>query len=275
MRSRTRPLQYLALAAYMVFLAFPLLWMLSESFKSPRELSSIQANLLPRHPTWRNFSDAFHQQDLVHAAWNSLQVSVAASIITVLVALPAAYGLARYRTVLRKMVLVWILVSQVFPVILIVIPLFLILKSVNLTDSLIGLIITYVVWTLPFALWMLQGFVRAIPRDLEEAAAIDGASKLRMLRSVVLPLLAPGLVVTATFAFISAWNEFFFALVLLQSPGKSTLSLTLARFVGSEGQVALGPLAAGALLATVPGLVIFGILQRKLTSGLLTGAVKG
>lgn len=275
MRKTTRPLQYLALAAYMVFLAFPLLWMASESFKSPRELSSTEASLIPSHPTLRNFSDAFHQQDLVHAAWNSLQVSVAASIITVLVALPAAYGLARYRTVLRKLVLVWILVSQVFPVILIVIPLFLILKSLNLTDSLIGLIITYVVWTLPFALWMLQGFVRAIPRDLEEAAAIDGASKFRMLRSVVLPLLAPGLVVTATFAFISAWNEFFFALVLLQSPDKSTLSLTLARFVGSEGLVALGLLAAGALLATLPGLVIFGILQRKLTSGLLTGAVKG
>jgi multiple sugar transport system permease protein len=128
---------------------------------------------------------------------------------------------------------------------------------------------------LPFALWMLQGFVAAIPRDLEEAAAVDGAGRLRILVSVVFPLLRPGLVATALFAFISSWNEFLFALVLIQDPDKVTLSLTLSRFVGAEGQVQLGALAAGSLLATVPSLVFFLLIQRRLTSGLLTGAVKG
>jgi multiple sugar transport system permease protein len=169
----------------------------------------------------------------------------------------------------------YILVSQVFPVILIIIPLFLILRTINLNDSLLGLTLVYVTFCLPFALWMLQGFVAAVPVSLEEAAAMDGASRFTMLRTVVFPLLVPGVVATAMFTFVSAWNEFFFALVLLQSPENFTLSRSLALFVGAEGQVRLGPLAAGAVLASIPSLVFFAILQRRLTGGLLSGAVKG
>jgi multiple sugar transport system permease protein len=270
-----RTFQYFALACYVVFLGFPLVWMLSAAFKQPRELASVHQSLIPRHPTLKNFSDAFDQQNLVHSAWNSAQVSVLSALLTTVVALPAAYALVRYRTVLRQITLVWVLVSQVFPLILIVVPLFLILRQAGLANSLPGLVITYVVWTLPFSLWMLQGYVRAIPKELEEASSVDGAGRFQTLIRVVLPLLTPGIVVTLLFSFISAWNEFFFALVLLQSPDLSTLPLTLARFVGSEGKVALGPLAAGAFLATLPGLFVFGLLQRRLTSGLLAGAVKG
>jgi len=122
---------------------------------------------------------------------------------------------------------------------------------------------------------MLQGFVRNIPRELEEAAAVDGATRLEVLRRVVFPLLAPGVVATALFAFISAWNEFFFALVLLKSPELATLPVTLARFVGIEGIARLGPLAAGSLLATIPSLLFFAFMQRRLASGSLAGAVKG
>jgi multiple sugar transport system permease protein len=270
-----RALQYLALAAYVVFLGFPLLWMLSTAFKSPPELVSLHPTLIPRKPTLANFGEAFRQQDLVQAAWNSVRVSAAASVLTTVVAVPAAYGLARYRTALRRGALAWILVSQVFPVILVVVPLFLILQQLGAGNSLSGLTLAYIVWLLPFALWMLQSHVRSIPVELEQAAAVDGAGKLRTLVSVVLPLLGPGVAITVMFTFISAWNEFFFALVLLQSPQLATLPLTLARFVGSEGIVALGPLAAGALLATLPGLLVFALLQRRISSGLLSGAVKG
>jgi multiple sugar transport system permease protein len=128
---------------------------------------------------------------------------------------------------------------------------------------------------LPFALWMLQGYVAAIPVELEEAGAMDGASRLTVLRTIVFPLLAPGVVATAMFSFVSSWNEFFFALVLLQSPENYTLPITLNMFVGGEGKVALGPLAAGAVLAAIPSIVFFSILRRKLTSGLMAGAVKG
>jgi multiple sugar transport system permease protein len=270
-----RALQYLALAGYVVFLGFPLLWLLSTAFKSAPELVSLHPTLIPRKPTLSNFGAAFREQDLVGAAWNSLRVSVASSVLTTVVAVPAAYALARYRTVLRRVSLTWILVSQVFPVILVVVPLFLILQQLGVGNSLTGLTLAYIVWLLPFALWMLQSYVRAIPVELEQAAAVDGAGKLRTLVTVVLPLLAPGIAITVMFTFISAWNEFFFALVLLQSPQLATLPLTLARFVGSEGIVALGPLAAGALLATLPGLLVFALLQRRISSGLLSGAVKG
>lgn len=267
--------QYVALLVYMVFLAFPLVWLLSTAFKSTQEIALGATSLIPHHPTLGNFPAAIRKADLVHAGLNSLQVSVATTVLTVVVALPAAYALARIRTVLRPVTLGWILVSQVFPTILVIIPLFLILKQLHLVDHLVGLTVVYVVFTLPFCLWMLIGFVSAVPRDLEEAAAIDGAGRLRILVSIVFPLLRPGIVATALFAFISSWNEFLFALVLIQTPSRVTLPLTLSRFVGAEGQVQLGALAAASLLATIPSLLFFALIQRRLTSGLLSGAVKG
>lgn len=267
--------QYLALAAYVTFLGFPLLWMLTTAFKTPRELASPDATLLPQQLDFGNFATALRRADLVNAAWNTFQVSVTTMLLTVLVTLPAAYALARFRTRLRGVAIGWILVSQVFPVILIVIPLFLILRQIGLNNTLPGLVVVYLVWTMPFSLWLLQGYVASIPPELEEAGAVDGAGRIRVLRSIVLPLLLPGIVATAVFTFISAWNEFFFALVMLQDQNLSTLSLTLARFVGTEGLVQLGALAAGSLLATIPSLVFFALIQRRLTSGLLSGAVKG
>jgi multiple sugar transport system permease protein len=278
---RTRSLQYGALVFYMLFLAFPLLWLLSVSFKGPRELVELHPHLIPSQWTFENYGQALHGEigiggvTLLHAAWNSTKVATFTALLTTLIGLPAAYVLARQRGLISKLGLGWILLSQMFPLILIIIPIFLLLRSFHLTDSLVGLVFVYVVWTLPFILWMLQSYVRGIPRDLEEAAMVDGASRFTVLRTVIAPLLGPGVVVTALFAFITAWNEFFLALVLLQTPGLTTLPLLLARFVGVEGIVRLGPLAASALLATLPSLLLFTIIQRWLTRGLMSGAVKG
>ena len=276
---RTRPaarvLQHVAVVCYLVFLAFPLLWLISSSLKSPREFASITPSLLPEHLDFSNYTDALNEQGLIRGLGNSLQISIASTVLVLIVSLPVAYALARFRTRLRPVTNGWILVSQVFPVILIVIPLFMILRPLHLTNTIPGVVIVYMVWSLPFALWMLQGYVAAVPRELEEAASVDGASRLRTIVSIVMPLLRPGLIATAMFTFISAWNEFFFALVLLQDPELKTLPLVLARFVGAEGQVQFGPLAAASVLATVPSLIFFAFLQRRLTSGLLSGAVKG
>ncbi|MFH8801396.1 carbohydrate ABC transporter permease [Streptomyces sp. NPDC017936] len=266
--------QYLALLGYLVFLAFPFLWLVSTAFKSPRELGALHPAWIPDDPTLANFRQAFDEQPLLRAAGNSLLAATGAALIAVLVATPLAYVIARRRTLLARAATGWVVVSQTFPLVLVIIPLFLVLKNLRLIDSLPGLVMVYVVWALPFALWMLVGHVRAVPVELEEAAAVDGAGRLRTLVSVTAPLLAPGIVATGLFAFITAWNEFFFALVLLKSPQKQTLPVVLTHFIGAEGVADLGPLAAAAFLATLPSLVVFAVVQRRITSGMLAGAVK-
>jgi multiple sugar transport system permease protein len=266
--------QYAALLAYLVFLAFPFLWLVSTAFKSPRELGSLHPTWIPRDPTLDNFRQAFDEQPLLRAAGNSLLAASAAAVIAVLIATPLAYVMARRRTRLAKAATGWVVVSQAFPLVLVIIPLFLVLKNLRLINSLAGLVLVYAVWALPFALWMLVGYVRAVPTELEEAAAVDGAGRLRTLVSVTAPLLAPGIVATALFAFITAWNEFFFALVLLKTSDKQTLPVVLTHFIGAEGVADLGPLAAAAFLATLPSLIIFAIIQRRITGGMLAGAVK-
>ncbi|MFG3282320.1 carbohydrate ABC transporter permease [Streptomyces sp. NPDC048111] len=273
-RGAGRAGQYLALLAYLVFLAFPFLWLISTAFKSPRELGSLHPAWIPRHPTLDNFRQAFDEQPLLHAGLNSLIAAVSAALIAVLIATPMAYVMARGRGRLTAAATAWVVISQAFPFVLLIIPLFLVLKNLHAINSVGGLVMVYVVWSLPFALWMLNGYVRAVPAELEEAAAVDGAGRLRTLVSVTAPLLAPGIVATALFAFITAWNEFFFALVLLKSPEKQTLPVVLTHFLGAEGVADLGPLAAAAFLATLPSLVIFAIIQKRITGGMLAGAVK-
>jgi multiple sugar transport system permease protein len=279
MRSRhhavTRPLHYLALGVYLVFLAFPLAFLLITALKTQQEITSPEPTLLPDTLYFDNFSAAIEKTDFWRTARNSAVVATVTMVLTIVLAFPTAYALARFQTRLRGAATGWILLSQVFPFILIIIPLFIVLRDLDMIDELRGLVLVYTVWALPFAIWMLRSYVAAIPTDLEEAGAIDGASRYRVLVSIVLPLLAPGLVATSLFTFIGSWNEFFFALVLIQSPERETLPLTLQRFVGSEGQVQLGELASAALLSTIPSLLFFAFIQRRLTSGLLSGAVKG
>ncbi|MFF0276686.1 carbohydrate ABC transporter permease [Streptomyces sp. NPDC004330] len=266
--------QYAALLAYLVFLAFPFLWLVSTAFKPAPELASLHPTWIPKDPTLGNFRQAFDEQPLLGAAGNSLVAAVAAAVTAVAVATPLAYATARHRGRLSSAATGWVVISQAFPFVLVIIPLFLILKHLHLVNSVVGLVLVYVVWSLPFALWMLTAYVRAVPVELEEAAAVDGAGRLRTLVSVTAPLLAPGVVATALFAFVTAWNEFFFALVLLKTPEKQTLPVVLTHFLGAEGVADLGPLAAAAFLATLPSLVVFALLQRRITGGTLAGAVK-
>ncbi|WP_055713038.1 carbohydrate ABC transporter permease [Streptomyces torulosus] len=266
--------RYTALVAYLVFLAFPFLWLVSTAFKPARELGSLHPTWIPENPTLGNFRQAFDEQPLLQAALNSLVAALGAAVVAVVIATPMAYVMARHRGTLSRLATGWVVVSQAFPFVLVIIPLFLVLKNLRLINSVPGLIMVYVVWALPFALWMLVGYVRAVPVELEEAAAVDGAGRLRTLVSVTAPLLAPGIVATALFAFITAWNEFFFALVLLKTPEKQTLPVVLTHFIGAEGVADLGPLAAAAFLATLPSLVVFALIQRRITGGMLAGAVK-
>jgi multiple sugar transport system permease protein len=271
----TRGLQYLALVGYIFFLGFPLLWLILSAFKGDAELSRLEPTFLPEQWTLASFERAVQEPLLWSSLRNSLIVALSTALVTTVISLPASYALARYRSGVRNAAIGWILVSQIFPFILIVIPVFIVLRNLGLINTLPGLVLVYVVWALPFSLWMLQGYAAAIPRDLEEAAATDGANRFQTLVRIVFPLLLPGVVATTMFSFISAWNEFFFALVIITDPGKQTAPLLLARYVGAEGQVNLGPLAATALITTLPSLILFGIIQRRLISGMMSGAVKG
>ncbi|MFW6028653.1 MAG: carbohydrate ABC transporter permease [Halanaerobiales bacterium] len=265
---------YLALISYLLPLAFPIVWLFFTSFKPFQEMQSVNQTLLPKAPTIQHYITAFSEQNLALSMFNSAKVGVLASVAVIIIAVPAAYALARYRTKINKGVIGWVLISQLFPSILVIVPLFLILRFFGLTNSHIGLIIVYTVWTLPFVLMMLYGYIKGIPVELEEAAAVDGATKLQALRMIVFPLLKPGIVATGIFAFISAWNEYFYALVLLRDSELMTLPINLARFTGFEGVARLGPLSAASLIATIPTLILFGILQKGLISGLASGAVK-
>jgi multiple sugar transport system permease protein len=265
---------YAALLAYVVFLAFPLVWLLSTALKPNSEIYSRWPTLIPKHPTWSHFATAFGEQNLLLGIANSLKIGLLSSVIVLLLAVPCAYALVRYRTFVNKAVMGWVLVSQLFPSILIIIPLFLVLRNLALTNTHTGITLVYTVWSLPFVLWMMRGYINGIPIELEEAAFVDGAGRWQVLSKVVFPLLLPGIVASGLFAFVSAWNEFFFALVLLKTPSLTTLPVYLSRFTGSEGMTRLGPLAASCLVATLPTLVVFAFLQKGLISGLMSGAVK-
>jgi multiple sugar transport system permease protein len=269
-----RLLMTLALWTFVVFLAFPLAWLALTSLKPPGEIALQAATLLPREPTLENYRVAIGQERVLQTALNTFKVAVLSALLTLALATPAAYVLARRPGGINKPVIGWILVSQTFPLILIIIPLFLILNRLGLGNTHMGLVLVYMVWSLPFVLWMLRGYVQGIPVEIELAAAMDGANHLQVLGYILLPLILPGLVATGLYAFINAWNEFFFALVLLKSPELQTIQVNLARFRGVEGLARWGPLAAGSVIATIPTLILFGFMQRGLVSGLLKGGVK-
>lgn len=269
-----RLLMTIALWSFVVFLAFPLLWLVLTSLKPSAEIMQRGAQLLPDTWTIENYRRALFDERIMQSAFNTFRVALASSLLTLAIATPAAYVLARRPGGVNKPVVGWILVSQTFPMILIIVPLFMILARLGLGNTHLGLVLVYTVWSLPFVLWMLRGYVRNVPVEIEHSAAIDGANHFQIITRVLLPLILPGLVATGLYGFINAWNEFFFALVLVRSPELQTIQVNLARFRGIEGLARWGPLAAGSVIATIPTLILFGFLQKGLVSGLLSGGVK-
>jgi N,N'-diacetylchitobiose transport system permease protein len=258
---------------------FPIFWMVSTAFKPATEIYSLTPQPLPAHPTWSNFASVLNGSVIGMPYWvflrNSLVVTLSSVLVSSFVALLAAIAVARFRFRFRTTYLIMLLIVQMLPQQALVIALYLDFKRVNLLDSLLGLALLYIAFSLPVTIWMLRNFVAAVPRELEDAAAIDGAGPLRVFWRVLLPLVAPGLVTTSVFAFIFAWNEFVFALTFLGTDqGKYTLPVYVTYFFG-RGSVDWGAIMAASVLFTVPVMVFFLFVQRRLRSGLLAGAVKG
>jgi N,N'-diacetylchitobiose transport system permease protein len=266
--------KYTGAAAVLLFTLFPVWFMLSTAFNG--RASSGTDSLLPTHFTLSHFSRALKpgpSGGFGQYMANSAVVTVIVVVATCLLALLGAVAMARFRFRLRTTVLVLILVVQMLPAEALVIPLFLQMKDLRMLNSLLGLAIVYTAFALPFAIWNLRGFVAAVPVELEEAAYLDGCSWWRMFRSVLLPLVVPGLVATAAFAFVLAWEEFTFALTFLSDQSRMTVGVGLAEFLGQNTND-WGGLMAASTLVTLPVVVVFVLAQRKLTVGLVAGAVK-
>lgn len=269
-----KTLVYFLLIIVSLIMAFPLVFMLSTALKSPKEIASTDLTIIPNTITYDNFYEVFYETRLVTGLLNSFKVAALTAIIASTLSLSAGYTLARIKFTGTSILQIWIVVSQTFPLILIIIPLFIILRTLGLLNQHLGLVLVYVVWAIPFSTWMLKGYVQAIPAEIEDAALIDGCSRFKMLYKILLPIIKPGIVATSLFAFILGWQEFFFALVVLRIPEKATVPVLLTRFIGLEGMARWGALAAASLVATLPALVVFLVFQKHFISGLMGGAVK-
>lgn len=256
----------------MFFSLFPFYWMVSTAVDtSPL---SRGASLLPSGFTLEHFRFVLVDADFLQFVKVSLLVALGTVLISAALALLAAVAVARFRFRLRTVVLVMVLMVQMVPLEALVIPLFLQARSLQMLNSLLGLVIVYLAFSLPFAIWNLRGFVAAVPKELEEAAYIDGASWFRMFRSVLLPLVAPGLVATSVFSFITAWNEFIFALTFMQDSSKYTVGVGLRTFF-TQNTADWGSVMAASTVIALPVVIFFVLVQRNLASGLTSGAVKG
>ena len=263
----------LGLAVFVVMI-FPVYWMVSTAFKTGPNIFSYSPKWLPIPATLANFGDAIHRQYFWQNVRNSLIVVIVVVTLSLVLAFLAALALAKFRFYGRKAFIVITIAVLMVPLNALIIPLYITLSRVHQVNKLSGVIITYMTFVLPFAIWTLRGFILGVPRELEEAAMVDGTTRFGAFVRILLPLVAPGLVATSIFAFIQAWNEYIIAYVLLSSPEKQTLTVWLASFTTNRG-TAWGPLMAGATLTAVPVVRFFLLVQRRIAFGLTAGAVRG
>jgi N,N'-diacetylchitobiose transport system permease protein len=256
-------------------MAFPVYWMISTAFKPGTEINSYTPTWIPTHPTLVHFHDALHTPFFWTDAKNSLIVVSVVVLFSMTLAFLAAVALAKFSFVGRRAFIVAMIAIQMLPANALIIPLYVVLARYHQVGKLSGVIVTYMTFVLPFSIWMLRGFILGIPRDLEEAAMVDGNTRVGAFVKILLPLVAPGLVATSVFAFIQAWNEFIFAYVLLTDAQKQTLTVWLAGFYGTAQGTDWGGLMAASVLTAIPVVVFFLIVQRKIAFGLTTGAVRG
>jgi len=265
---------YFVLMSVVAFILFPIFWMVSSSFKPQTELFARDITMLPVEWTLESYRSVWQGTAFPTYFWNSFKVAALSTLCSVVISMYAAYAIARIRFAGRYAFGMLLLITQMLPHILLVIPLFLVMQRLKLLNTHTALILAYTAVSLPFTVWLLRGFFEAIPEELEDAAAIDGASLLTIFHRIILPLAGPGLAAVAMFSFIRAWNEFLFALVFLQSRVFFTLPIGLASFQ-EEFTFRWDLIMAGASIITVPVLFFFLLMQRFIVQGLLGGAVKG
>jgi len=255
-------------------MVFPVYWMVSTAFKKPYDILNFTPEFVPSPATLSNFENALNRPNFWSSVVNSLIVVIAVTAMSMVLAFLAALALAKFRFRGRAAFVVVIIGVQMVPLNALIIPLYILLSRAHQVDKLSGVVITYLTFVLPFCVWTLRGFLLGVPRELEEAAMVDGSTRFGAFVRILLPLVAPGLVATSIFAFIQVWNEFILAYVLLQSQDKQTLPVWLASFTTLRG-TEWGPLMAAATLTALPVVIFFVIIHRRIAFGLTAGAVRG
>jgi N,N'-diacetylchitobiose transport system permease protein len=257
-----------------VVMVFPVYWMVSTAFKPGIDIQSYTPKWVPHPATLRNFSDAINRDYFWRVVGNSLIVVSIVTVLSLVLATLAALALAKFRFYGRRAFIVLVIVVQMVPLTALIIPLYTMLSRAHQVDKLSGVIVTYLTFVLPFCIWTLRGFMLGVPKELEEAAMVDGSTRFGAFVRIVLPLVGPGLVATSIFAFIQAWNEYLIAYVLLSSPEKQTITVWLAGFTSLRG-TDWGSLMAAATLTSLPVVAFFLLVHRRIAFGLTAGAVRG
>jgi len=274
-RTFGRILKNLAVWAVVLAIVFPLLWMISTSLKPDSETFALPPTLLPLHPTLVQFRRLFAQTPFAVYFINSVIVSVATTAIVIVVALAGAYALVRFRFPGRQMMAQLTLVTYLLPTTVLLLPLYVLIARVGLANSLFGLALAYVTFTLPFALWLLRSFLVGIPVDLEEAAMVDGAGRIHAFVEIVVPQALPGIISTALFSFILSWNEYLYAMVFINEDARKTLPPGVLTMLNQNQNVQWALLMAASVVMALPLVIVFSFLQGHLSRGFGAGAVKG
>ena len=266
----------------LVFVFFPILWLLSASLSTQVELFAVPPHWIPQHPTFQNYLDIVFPSQAASsvprtfavALANSFKIAAAVTLICLVIGSLAAYALVRIPFGFNRTIQLGILATRMIPEVSLVLPLFIIASSLQLINRPIVLIIAYLSFALPYAIWLMAAYFQTVPLELEDAARIDGCSRLGILFRVVLPVSGPGLVSTAMFVFLLAWDEFFYALIFTSTLAAKTAPVAIAEFVGRY-VVNINGMMAGGILAAIPPVVVALVFQRYIVSGLMAGAVKG
>jgi multiple sugar transport system permease protein len=274
-RNWVRPLfMWIAVVFICIFCLFPFYWLINVSLKTGSDLS--QADLFPPSPTLDNYSSIFKNNDFTSALKNSVIITSVTTILALIVGSFAAYALARLRFKGKFWILAAILSISTFPAIAIASPIFKLWTDIGLYDTRVGLILPYLTFALPLAIYILTSFFKEIPKELEEAALVDGATYFQAFRKIVLPLAAPGLVTAGLLTAFFVWNEFLLAVTLTSSPNAFTVPVAVANFTGSQKfEVPLGTISAASVVITIPLVLSVIIFQKRIVAGMTAGAVKG
>jgi multiple sugar transport system permease protein len=265
---------YLCTALLLAVCVFPFVWMALSSIKTLGELYTVPPVWLPKTPSLENYKKVLFESNVPRYFINSTVISLGATAIALVLAIFASYGFARFNFRGKPAYQAFILIGQLLPTAAIIVPLFITLRWLGLVNTYLGLILVYMILTLPLSVWMLTSYFKAIPVELEEAAIIDGASRLGVLFRITLPLSLPGVVAIVIYAFVTTWNEFIFALVLAQDARVKTLPIGIAEFT-TEFNTDWGAVMAASLIMTLPIAILFFAMQRLFIGGLTAGALKG